>query len=189
MSLLSGASVWTNTNSNNSTTRRQATIGRSAKPKEQPMPETDIDNDSDISDDEQDEISPSARVNSLLATMAQNDGSGLADFVPIQHPEMNVLKNNPSSQFAANENQLASKLANYNQTYTAPRIYQGRQQSQMPVIDDKIMEKINYMIHLLEEQKHEKTANVMEETILYMLLGVFVIFTVDSFTRAGRYVR
>jgi hypothetical protein len=183
MSLLSGASVWTNTNS---TTRRQATIGRTAKPKE-PVPEPESD-----SNDEQDEISPSARVNSLLETMAQNDGSGLADFEPIQRPEMNVLKNNPASatvQFAANENQLATKLANYNQTYTAPRIYQGRPQSQMPVIDDKIMEKINYMIHLLEEQKHEKTANVMEETLLYMLLGVFVIFTVDSFTRAGRYVR
>lgn len=187
MSLLSGASVWTNTNSNHSTIRRPATIGRTAKPKE-PVPEPE----SDSSDDEQEEISPSARVNSLLETMAQNDGSGLADFEPIQHPEINVLKNNPASsavQFAANENQLATKLANYNQTYTAPRIYQGRQQSQMPVIDDKIMEKINYMIHLLEEQKHEKTANVMEETILYMLLGVFVIFTVDSFTRAGRYVR
>ncbi len=189
MSLLSGASVWTNTNSNHSTTRRQATIGRTTKPKEQPMP--DPDPESDSSDDEQDEISPSARVNSLLETMAQNDGSGLADFVPIQRPEINVLKNTPSAsvQFTANENQLASKLANYNQTYTAPRIYQGRHQSQLPVIDDKIMEKINYMIHLLEEQKHEKTANVMEETILYMLLGVFVIFTVDSFTRAGRYVR
>jgi hypothetical protein len=181
MSLLSGASVWTNTNS---TTRRQATIGRTAKPKE-PDPEPES------SDEEQEEISPSARVNSLLETMAQNDGSGLADFEPIQRPEINVLKNNASAsvQFAANENQLATKLANYNQTYTAPRIYQGRPQSQMPVIDDKIMEKINYMIHLLEEQKHEKTANVMEETILYMLLGVFVIFTVDSFTRAGRYVR
>ena len=181
MSLLSGASVWTNTNS---TTRRQATIGRTAKPKE-PDPEPES------SDEEQEEISPSARVNSLLETMAQNDGSGLADFEPIQRPEINVLKNNASAsvQLAANENQLATKLANYNQTYTAPRIYQGRSQSQMPVIDDKIMEKINYMIHLLEEQKHEKTANVMEETILYMLLGVFVIFTVDSFTRAGRYVR
>lgn len=174
MSLLSGASVWTNTNSNHST-RRQATIGRAAKPK---------DPESDSSDDDQDESSPSARVNSLLETMAQNDGSGLADFEPIQRPEPTV--NAPTVQLAANENQLASKLANYNQTYTAPRIYQGRQ---TPVVDDKIMEKINYMIHLLEEQKHEKTANVMEETILYMLLGVFVIFTVDSFTRAGRYVR
>ena len=42
---------------------------------------------------------------------------------------------------------------------------------------------------MLEEQQHEKTANVTEEFVLYTLLGVFVIFTVDVFTRAGKYVR
>ena len=195
MSLLSGASVWTNTNSNsNRPIKRQATIGRAGhaaptghatKPNE---PHIDSDSDSDT---EPNETSPSARVNSLLESMAQNDGSGLADFEPIHRPEITVLKTaeTPSMQFAANENSLTNKLANYNQTYTAPRIYQGRAPIQSPLADDKIMEKINYMIHLLEEQKHEKTANVLEETILYALLGVFVIFTVDSFTRAGRYVR
>ena len=45
------------------------------------------------------------------------------------------------------------------------------------------------MIHLLEEQKFEKTANITEEFILYTFLGVFVIFIVDSFTRTGKYVR
>ena len=46
-----------------------------------------------------------------------------------------------------------------------------------------------YMIHLLEQQQAEKTDNITEEFLLYAMLGVFVIFTVDSFTRAGRYVR
>jgi hypothetical protein len=55
--------------------------------------------------------------------------------------------------------------------------------------EDTLAEKINYMIHLLEQQQAEKTDNIMEEFILYAMLGVFVIFTVDSFTRAGRYVR
>ena len=55
--------------------------------------------------------------------------------------------------------------------------------------DNKLMEKINYMIHLLEEQQSEKTANVMEEFILYVFLGVFVIFTVDAFSRSGKYTR
>ena len=55
--------------------------------------------------------------------------------------------------------------------------------------DDRLMEKINYMIHMLEEQQMEKTSNITEEFILYTFLGIFVIFTVDSFTRAGKYVR
>ena len=45
------------------------------------------------------------------------------------------------------------------------------------------------MIHLLEEQKDEKTNNVTEEVILYVFLGIFIIFVVDSFSKSGKYVR
>ncbi len=55
--------------------------------------------------------------------------------------------------------------------------------------DDKIMEKLNYMIHLLEEQQHVKTNNITEEFLLYSFLGVFVIYVLDSFARSGKYVR
>jgi len=54
---------------------------------------------------------------------------------------------------------------------------------------DELMRKLNYMIHLLEENKDEKTQNVTEELVLYMFLGVFTIFVVDSFARAGKYTR
>ena len=55
--------------------------------------------------------------------------------------------------------------------------------------DSKMLEKINYMIHLLEQQQHEKTDNITEEFILYSFLGIFIIFVVDSFARAGKYTR
>jgi len=54
---------------------------------------------------------------------------------------------------------------------------------------DELTHKLNYLIHLLEEQKDEKTGNVTEELVLYMFLGVFVIFVVDSFARVGKYTR
>ena len=54
---------------------------------------------------------------------------------------------------------------------------------------NQLLEKLNYMIHLLEEQKDEKTGHVMEEVILYSFLGVFIIFIVDSFARVGKYTR
>ena len=65
------------------------------------------------------------------------------------------------------------------------------QTSNQPSINnrDQLLEKLNYMIHLLEEQKDEKTGHVMEEVILYSFLGVFIIFIVDSFARAGKYTR
>lgn len=52
-----------------------------------------------------------------------------------------------------------------------------------------LMEKLNYMIHLLEEQQDERTSNVTEEVVLYSFLGIFIIFIVDSFVRVGKYTR
>jgi hypothetical protein len=55
--------------------------------------------------------------------------------------------------------------------------------------NDVLLQKLNYMISLLEDKQDEKTNNVTEEIILYCFLGVFIIFIVDSFTRVGKYVR
>jgi hypothetical protein len=55
--------------------------------------------------------------------------------------------------------------------------------------EDLLIKKLNYMIHLLEEQKDDRTGNTAEEILLYSFLGVFMIFLVDSFTRVGKYVR
>ena len=52
-----------------------------------------------------------------------------------------------------------------------------------------LIEKLNYMINLLEEQQDQKTGSVTEEVVLYSFLGVFIIFVVDSFTKVGKYVR
>lgn len=54
---------------------------------------------------------------------------------------------------------------------------------------DELMEKLNYIVQVLEETKDEKTENISEELVLYMFLGVFVIFVVDSFAKAGKYTR
>jgi len=55
--------------------------------------------------------------------------------------------------------------------------------------NDILLQKLNYMINLLEEQQDEKTNNVTEEVVLYSFLGIFIIFVVDSFARAGKYTR
>jgi hypothetical protein len=55
--------------------------------------------------------------------------------------------------------------------------------------NDVLLEKLNYMITLLEQQQDDRTSNVTEEVILYSFLGIFIIFIVDSFARVGKYVR
>ena len=56
-------------------------------------------------------------------------------------------------------------------------------------LNNELLDKLNYMVHLLEEQKDEKTNHVTEEIILYSFLGVFMIFIIDSFARASKYIR
>ncbi|MDC1151151.1 hypothetical protein OAS95_01105 [Pelagibacteraceae bacterium] len=87
-------------------------------------------------------------------------------------------------------------LSNYNQSYNnKPIAASSPYYAKMGITgasssgDTQLMEKINYMIHLLEDQQHEKTANITEEFLLYTFMGVFVIFIVDSFARAGKYTR
>jgi len=54
---------------------------------------------------------------------------------------------------------------------------------------DLLLQKLNYMITLLEDQQDERTNNVTEEVVLYSFLGIFIIFIADTFVRAGKYVR
>jgi len=99
----------------------------------------------------------------------------------------------------ANENnmfQASQQGIMYNgaqQSYGAQQSFGGQQNySYGPSYNmdqDELMRKMNYIIYMLEQQKNEKTDNVMEELVLYTFLGVFVIFVVDSFARVGKYVR
>ena len=72
---------------------------------------------------------------------------------------------------------------------TNKQYYKGAVPASNVVGEDVVMQKLNYMINLLEEQQDEKTNNVTEEVVLYSFLGIFIIFVVDSFARAGKYVR
>jgi len=81
-----------------------------------------------------------------------------------------------------NTDEYKNKIAPY---YQQNQKYATQQQGQ----NNDLTEKLNYLIHLLEEQQDEKTENVTEEVILYSFLGIFIIFVVDSFARVGKYVR
>jgi hypothetical protein len=87
-----------------------------------------------------------------------------------------------------------TKYGNYHNSYDPSQIVYSAaaaasKNNKVPTDDSKLMEKINYMIRLLENQAVEKTANITEEFILYTFLGVFMIFVLDSFVRVGKYVR
>jgi len=156
-------------------------------------------------------------INKMTSLNADNDGHYLANFNPMPNPGLNdkkqapqsesrsihgelnptdLMPNNPyqvsrqnSINYSANDSNLG-KLSSYNTSYQPSNIpYYAKMGLGNGDPNDKLLEKINYMIHLLEEQQSEKTNNVMEEFVLYTFLGVFMIYIVDSFVRAGKYVR
>lgn len=67
--------------------------------------------------------------------------------------------------------------------------YPSNSPSSQSVDNSVLIDKLNYMIHILEEQQDERLGSVTEEVILYSFLGIFIIFLVDSFTRIGKYKR
>jgi hypothetical protein len=139
---------------------------------------------------------------------SNNSETDLADYQP-----MNLNDEGAGRGISADENQnnrgdnnddgvvtrenfetLPSTYASqYYQQYV-PLSYSSQQQqnqgdSGLPGSKDDLMQKMNHIIQMLEDQQDEKTGSVTEELILYCFLGVFVIFVVDSFVRAGKYVR
>lgn len=104
---------------------------------------------------------------------------------------LNSYNNNQDNHKSADEyyKKILPGYDSYRQNINK-QYYTNNTHSAKPSVDqDILLQKLNYMIHLLEEKQDEKTNNVMEEVILYSFLGIFIIFVVDSFARVGKYVR
>jgi len=108
-----------------------------------------------------------------LQSAFMND-SQVRDYYRKLAPNLDVLKEKINAKYP-NSNSTNLSSSNYN--------YGVNETNQI------LIDKLNYMINLLEEKKDERTNNVTEEVILYSFLGIFIIFVVDSFARVGKYVR
>lgn len=79
---------------------------------------------------------------------------------------------NNDNQYIGNTNQLTNSSSNGNINS-----------------NDELLQKLNYTIYLLEEQRAQKSNYVTEEIILYIFLGIFIIFILDKFRQPGKYTR
>jgi len=50
---------------------------------------------------------------------------------------------------------------------------------------ERLMRKMDYLVHMMEENEETRNNYVVEELILYCFLGFFVLFVVDSFTNVN----
>jgi hypothetical protein len=166
-------------------------------------------------DDDEDELSDSLKntvalnesrgstINDLLNKITSSEaGAGLADFKPVSTIK-DLAKpkegfESPLLKMAAGMPEYgpsdigSDNLSNYNKSYEAGAIL-GKpyynQSTKNGDASDGVMQKLNYITHILEDIQMEKTSNITEELILYTFLGVFTIFIVDAFARVGKYHR
>ena len=136
--------------------------------------------------------------NSLYGRNGDDELSPLPEHLQLQPPKMTSVTSSfsPSSRDLGKPQTMIPQdpYSNYRKIYEPSKMrvqnrFQPSNLSLPMTHDDKLMEKVNYMIYLLEQQQSEKTSNITEEFILYTFLGIFIIFVVDSFARTGRYTR
>ena len=142
----------------------------------------------------------------------QSSDDGLSSFKPLDNDDTNngIVTEAPS---AVPVNNMAVKIQEYTDNYykntnqnqnqntyqnTNQNMHQNtyRQQGQGQnyannslMSQDVLLTKLTYIIKLLEEQQDERTSFVVEELILYSFLGIFIIFIIDSFGKASKYIR
>ncbi len=98
--------------------------------------------------------------------------------------------NNKKNTHPISKNKTTQSSQNSNSENHSDNLqHQSSQINQINTDREELMRKLNYMIQLLEENHDERTGHVTEEVLLYSFLGIFIIFVVDSFARAGKYVR
>tara|TARA_B100000424_G_C22822618_1_gene439966 strand:- start:257 stop:850 length:594 start_codon:yes stop_codon:yes gene_type:complete len=145
-------------------------------------------------------------INEMDDVEKEEENELLENFEPMPNPLINHRKDLETKKIfdpSYNQNKNAfipsqksnDMMSNYETIYKPPELIQKFEGfNNMNSIksygnEDILLKKINYMINLLEEQKHEKTNNITEEFILYTFLGIFTIYIVDSFSRSGKYRR
>jgi len=111
-------------------------------------------------------------------------------------PSFSQLPNEPKPlYFRASEPGTTHQYSNYRDAYGKEGFVKEPYYAKMGISgnsgknSDKITDRLNYITQMLESIQMEKTNHVTEEFVLYCLLGVFMIYIVDGFSRGGKYIR
>jgi hypothetical protein len=121
--------------------------------------------------------------------------NGINPLMPkLGKPEFDVNSAKPIYYKASEPRHSSGQYASYRDAYGKEGLTANTKEpyySKMGIggSGDKVMDRLNYMTQMLESLQMEKTNHVTEEFVLYSLLGVFMIYIVDGFSRGGKYVR
>jgi len=129
---------------------------------------------------------------SMMQSLSSSSSSSSSSSPSSHAPPASHTPDIPTSSTGAVSNSSYDNIPSTyaNQYYKQFVPYMNQSSSEMPEQPkSELIEKLNYIIDILEEQQDYKTNSIFEDLILYAFLGIFVIFIVDSFSRSGKYVR
>lgn len=133
---------------------------------------------------------------------SDSDSENMGDFIPVSKPVQNInmpkpinhtspIQFNDSPVDNNNYNKLESSETNdmYKQYTDNYNNYISPRPVSSVDANNELLKKLDNILYLLEEQRQEQNNLITEELILYVFLGVFIIYVLDSFVKAGKYVR
>ena len=146
--------------------------------------------------------------NSNNSSTSNNDDYEMGDFVPVQKTmhtaniQQQVLNSNTKYNEVLDDDDVVRKtnlemskdneiykqfINNYNNSIEKD-LYNSNYLNTSTSNND-LIKRLDKILYLLEEDKNDQNHLITEELILYVFLGVFIIYVLDSFVKAGKYVR
>ena len=207
-----------NSNSNDYSKNKNSNLRKTIKQKPTAPNESKLaallksmDESSDSENDDDNNLANYKGIDSRASAPGSGPGSGSGMFPPL--PELNYKGpsstateasgsvQNSKSLYTPDIPTSSSRAVTSNTYKDMPSTYANQYYKQfIPYLNEgtsdipgqpksELLEKLNYIIDLLEDQQDYKTNSIFEDLILYAFLGIFVIFIVDSFSKSGKYVR
>jgi hypothetical protein len=127
----------------------------------------DSDTSSDSSDSENDD--------------ENEDKKTLGNYNPVSKKTTNSFSENLHS---LNNNNYQDSKSEYVSNY-----FSNLQESTNISSNQELLKKLDNILHILEEEHEEKNSYITEELILYLFLGIFIIYVLDNFVKVGKYKR
>ena len=134
------------------------------------------------------EFNSTNKVDLLKQQLSLEEESNLANFNPPKNPIIQSKVDRPVQKDSEIKEEDSNEL--YYKHHLPPTIdYKQHVETQKYVSMNTLNSKLDHLINLLEEQKEFRTDTILEELILYIFFGIFIIYIVHSFTKVKTYSR
>lgn len=134
------------------------------------------------------EFNSTNKVDLLKQQLSLEEESNLANFNPPKNPIIQSKVDNPVQKDSDIKTEDTNELY-YNQFLPQTIDYKTINNEHKNVTMNILNNKLDYLINLLEEQKEFRTDTILEELILYIFFGIFIIYVIHSFTKVKSYSR